>query len=345
MTDIIFNENDAGELDFLDWQAPDDHLDPEQYPWLQWNNSAARWEFPLEHWGGTKIDTENETVEVVHNFGQDTEPGMLLDCIHISVIAQREVWEGEDEAGKRFYSAVYEKGMRKRYNFLVIVQEAETFDLAVITARSYTGGYIKNAIKQHRSTVLKLASKMAGGTRFPTYMFWLPLIAGEKVYVGSEKKSEIQPPMPIYNDLSALDQQGTIDLVKSLYIGNDLRDAIQEYLFGQGQAWVTEAQQMRLQATNDANAQILPGDVLYLPDLSDKRPPAWINCAAGIPGVFDNRQHASNAFAKLLRDKGLGSALAQQQWEAWREEIERRFNDKAAEREAIETQRMLQNGG
>jgi hypothetical protein len=143
-TDVIFNEDDKGELNFLDWQAPDEHLDPEQYPWLQWNNGVARWEFPLEHWGGTPIDTGNETVEVVHNFGQDTEPGMLLDGIHISVIAQREVWEGEDEAGKRFYSANYEKGLRKRYNFLVIVQEAETFDLPKLHRRIHK--------KRHQAT-------------------------------------------------------------------------------------------------------------------------------------------------------------------------------------------------
>jgi hypothetical protein len=176
-------------------------------------------------------------------------------------------------------------------------------------------------------------------------MFWLPLVAGEKVYVGSEKKSEIQPPVPIYNDLSTLDRQGTIDLVKSLYIGNDLRDAIQEYLFEQGQAWVAEAHQMRLQSPSIMEAQILPGDVLYLPDLSDKRPPAWIDCAVAIPGIFDNRHHASNAFAKILREKRLGSAPISQQWEAWREEIERRFADEAEEREAVETQRLLQNGG
>ena len=342
--EVILNEEENA-LGFLDFQAPDEHLDAEIYSFLQWNNGAAAWEFPLDQWGGSQIDQDHDTVEVIHNFGQDTEPGMLVDIIHISVVAQRVTWEKEMD-GKRVYSPHYEDGMRKRYNFLCLIKETDSPDLAIITARSYTGSYIQNAIKQHKKSVLKLASRMAGGTRFPLYMFWLPLCAGEKIYVGGEKKSEIQPPSPAYSDLSGLNNEGAGDLVKSLYIGDDLRGIINDYLFGEGQSWTDEHQRLLPAPSSNIppHIEVLPGNVLYFPDLSAKKPPDWIEAAMTIEGLFQARPDASNAFAKMSRKLPRGTDQAAQ-WEAWRNDLERRYKEMVEAQESVALEAQLQNGG
>lgn len=338
--EVILNDDETtDDLSFLDWQAPDEQLDTELYPFVQWNNNEGAWEFPLEHWGGSQIDQDYETVEVVHNFGQDTEPAMLVPQIHIAVIAQRFAWEGQDAEGKRFYSATYEDGLHKRYNFLCLIKEAGNAEPAIITARSYTGAYIQNAIKQHRNTVLKLASRKANGTRFPLYMFWLPLVAGEKVYVGSKEKSQITPPVPAFNALSEIDQAGIADILKSLYISNEYRNIINSYLYREGESWANEYRSTLLLSSGNSGvsneAQVLPGGVLYLPDLSEKKPSDWIECAMSIPGLFNAPSHASNALAKVLRERHLGRASTADQWEAFRDDIEKRFANKSETEQAV----------
>ena len=347
--EVILNDAPADTLSFLDWQAPDDQLDAEVYPFAQWNNNEAQWEFPLEHWGGSQIDQDYDTVEVAHDFGQSTEPAMLVPVIHIAVIAQRMTWEKIELDGKRSYSATYEKGMHKRYNFLCLIKETESPDPVIITARSYTGSYIQNAIKQHRSSVLKMASRIGRGTRYPTYMFWLPLVAAtKKVLVGGEKKSPIQPPVPAFDDLTSISQAGVTDLVKSLYIGDEYRQIINEYLYPEGQTWAKEYQQLQLTGGNgngvSNEAEVLPGGVLILPDLSKKGPKEWVTCAMSIPGLFNVDQHASNMLAKFLRSNRHLSNNASQ-WEAFSEEVKARFEKMTEEQRVNEVEMQLQSGG
>ena len=344
--EVILNEEDA--LSFLDWQAPEEHLEPDIFQYLQWNNGVAAWEFPLDQWGGSNIAQVHEAVEIVHDMGQVTELGMLLETINISVIAHRTTWEKENAEGKRVYSSNYEPGMRKRYNFLVLIREVGGFELAVITARGYTGGYIEVAIKDHKQSVLKLASKLANGTKFPPYMFWLPLTAGDKVFVGGEKKSEIQPPAPVYNDLSGLDDAGIRDIVEALYIGDELREAITGYLFDEGQSWKNEHEQHLLSGPDDPpSIEVLPGGNLVIPDLSAEKRGGWIEIAMTIPGLFKAREHAGNALAQVLRDKVLLPRGSDQtaQWEAWRNDLDRRHTKMLESQEAVAIEAQLQTGG
>lgn len=347
--EVILNDDNPDDLGFGDWQAPDDQLDAEIYPFAQWNNNEAKWEFPLEHWGGSLIDQNYDTVEVAHDFGQSTEPAMLVPVIHIAVIAQRVTWEKNEPDGKRVYSATYEKGMHKRYNFLCLIKETESPDPVIITARSYTGSYIQNAIKQHRSSVLKMASRLTKGMRYPTYMFWLPLVAApKKVLVGGEKKSPIQPPVPAFEDLAGISQAGITDLVKSLYIGNEYRDIISEYLYPEGESWANEYQQLQLAAGNGGDisneAQVLPGGILLLPDLSTKKEKEWVTCAMSIPGLFTADQHASNALGKFLRENRHLSNNADK-WEAFSKEITARFDEMTENNRTVEVEMQLQAGG
>jgi hypothetical protein len=64
-----------------------------------------------------------------------------------------------------------------------------------------------------------------------------------------------------------------------------------------------------------------------------------------LPGLFNERGHASNAFAKMLREKRLGNDSRANQWEAWRSEIEKRYNEMIDRQSSIETEKMLQAGG
>lgn len=330
--ELILGDDDGG-LGFLDWQAPDDQIDAEEYPYLQWSNEEKAWEFPLKHWAGTQIDQDHKTDIVLHDSGQSEEPGMLLNIIHIAVIASRTTWE-KWEDGQRTFSATYQAGYSKRYNFMVIVREAESNEPAIITMSGYTGGYLESAIRAHRGSILKMASKLAKGVRFPDYMFWLPLTAGEKVFVGKgEKRSAIYPPVTVYNDISQLAQSGIVDIVKALYIGDTLRDQISDFLHPQGQEWAAEHQQGQLPAPQDGPALLLPGGILVLPDLSARSEVQWINMAFEIKGMFNARRHVGNAFLDMLRKKGLEGATKAQQWEGWRDELKARAAEMAQSEE------------
>ena len=346
--EVILNEKDA--LDFLNWEAPEDHLlESDPYPFIQWNNDVGgKWEFPLKHWAGTSIERNYDVVDIPHDFNQTTEPGMLVDQIHVARIASRSTWEGDGEDGKRVYSPVYQEGLRKRYNHFVLVKELEGADPAIITLRSYTGAHFDAAIKQHRKTVINMASKLSGGRRYPTYMFWLPLAGGPKTYVGAEKKSEIFPPTPIY-DFPDLADEIIPDVLRALYIGDEYRDIISGYLFGESKTWTDEHQRLLLPPSSNIppHIEVLPGGNLYIPDLSAEKRGDWIEAAMTIPDLFKAREHASNALAQVLRDKVLLPRGTDQtaQWEAWRNDLERRYKEMLEKQETVALEAQLQNGG
>lgn len=355
--EVILN-NDENPLGFLDdFDGPsDDELWAETYNYVQWNNPERKWEFPLKHWAGSAIEQNYEISEVYHNNGQDTEHSVLIDVIHISVVAWRYTWEKFNEAdGKMMYATrpvEGEAGWRKRYNFLALVKEAETDEACIITARSFTGEYIYNAIMQFRKKILKLASRMSGGKRLPGYLFWIPLTAGDRVMVGKEQKSAIFPPVAMVDDISELDDDGITYLLQSLYIGEDLKSLIAGQLFNEGQQWANEYREQAQLGGGDAKALpvsaeaiVLDGGLLYMPDLSAEKPPKWIDCAMSIPGLFNHREHASNALAKVLRQNRhkTGNDMAAQ-WEVFREDIERRYAEKVDLESSIEREKLLREG-
>lgn len=323
-----------GFLDDFDG-PPDDEIWAEQYPFVQWNNRERKWEFPLKHWAGSAIEAEYDLVEVDH--GSETEHGFLLDTIHVSALPWRYAWERQGDDGRMIYSAQpnFDNGERwsKRYNFMCLIRETGDDTPVIITARGYTGQFLYNAINQARNRILKIAQKVTG-RRFPGYLFWIPLTAGEKRLVGKEQKSAIYPPVPLAYDVGDLGEEGVNDLLRALYIGDELREVVAGYLFSEAQSWAIEPgqQQALLQAgsNEEPRAEVLPGDVLWLPDLSAHSRPNWIECAMSIPNLFDNRSHCSNAFAKVLRSQGLANAPLDRQWEAWRTELEKRWAEKLA---------------
>jgi hypothetical protein len=193
-------------------------------------------------------------------------------------------------------------------------------------------------------------ARQATGRSFPGYLFWTPMAAGEKVMAGGDpkKRSPIYPPAPVITEeLAGLDTQGVAAILKTLYIGDHLKSVIADYLFSDAAKWPTENKAPTvnpLQLTGPA-ITILPGGVLHIADLSDKSPGEWIEAAMTLPGLFNERTHASNAFAKLLREKRIGNESRANQWEAWRTEIEKRYAEMIDRQSSIETERMLQAGG
>lgn len=338
-------------LDLLTFDGPDDSdMWTDQYPFIQWNNREKAWEFPLKYWAGTEIETAHELIEVDH--GEDTEYGFLLPEINVSIVAWRFTWERQGADGQMEYSATpsFTSGERwsKRYNFLAIVQEVGSDDPAIITAKGYTGEYLYNALNQGRKRTLKMVRKLTGKD-FPGYLFWTTLAAGEKRMAGKDKKSPIYPPAPIAFNISELDQDGIANLIQSLYIGDELASLIGGSLYSEGQKWAVDVpERLALSARSEGAeiaAEILPGGVLWLPDLADRKKSDWIDCGMSIPDLFDHREHASNAFAKVLRSQGLANAAPPNQWEAWRTELERRWAEKFTRNEAEEVEQFLANGG
>lgn len=354
--EVILNDDSNNPLGFLDqFDGPDDSdLWQETYAFVQWNNRAKAWEFPIKHWAGTAIEANNEITEVDHNNGVDTEHSVLIDIIHVSVIAWRYTWEKPNLDGKPTYAlrpVEGEKGWRKRYNFLCLIKESESDEPCIITARSFTGEYMYNALMNFRKKILKTAQR-ASGNKLPGYIFWTPLTAGEKLMVGKEQKSAIYPPVAIVDDVSELDDEGIANLLQSLYIGDELAAVIRGGLFTEGQSWATEHRdKLQLPSGNnvgtvDIQAEVLPGGMLYLPDLSKEKRAKWIDCAMTIDGLFNSPTHASNALSKCLRDNRgkYSSNDTVQMWEVWRVELEKRVAEKHETDEAVERQAMLAAG-
>jgi hypothetical protein len=357
-TEVITDADPFGFLGDADNLPDDSGLWGGSYPVVQWNNNEkGRWEFPMKHWAGTPIEAEYPPVEVDH--GESVELSSIIETIHLSVLAWRVTWEKQGEDGKMTYAAQPVEGEKwsKRYNFLVLIREAASDEPAILTLRGFTGQYFQSGYEQARRRTLKMARK-ATGKAYPGYIFWTPMAAGAKVSVGSKTKHVIYPPTPVITEeLGDIDTQGIAVMLKALYIGDYLRDVIGGYLFNEAEKWATEVKSLSLRfksLSSPNNAPqlsapaitVLPGGILLFDEaLADKGPGEWIEAAMALPGLFNERGHASNAFAKMLREKRLGNDSRANQWEAWRAEIEKRYNDLLDRQSSIETEKMLQVGG
>lgn len=343
----IFDFNFDGPDDADQWQS--------QYPPIQWNNKEKAWEFPLNHWAGTAIESGHEMVMVDH--GENDEAGFLLPVINVSVIAHRSVWETQGPEGDMIYSQNPDFSAArwsKRYNFLVVCQEAGTMEPCIITVRGYTGEALFDAISQGRKRTVNMVKQLTGKA-LPGYLFWLTLSAGAKRMVGKEAKSAIYPPACLAHDISGLDKQGLIALLQALYVGDALRDMYTAGLYDQGQQWSTETPRVNALPAPAAVPQIEAGQrrmveiddagTLIFDDLSASGKGAWIDCAMEIPDLFKDRGQAMGAFATAMRVKGLsGIPPSPEQWAAWREWLTGKWYEKMDELESVRREAELRGG-
>lgn len=347
MTQVIFNDI----FDF-EFNGPSDTDQWEgDYRVIQWNNSQMMAELSQRNWVGSEIEINYPLVDIEHGeTGEVNEPGFLLETINLSIFAHRSIWEAKGADGMMYtQTPAFGNGSpkwNKRYNFLAILQEAGDYEPVILTAKAHTGQFIYKAISQARKRTIGLVQRLTGRD-LPGYLFWITLASpgkkGKRI-VGSEIKNAIYPPVALAHDISKLKKPGIIALLKSLYVGDDIRDMYTSGLYEQGQAWAEQAQVQALlpapagnetPETDATDAQILADGTLWLPDLSAATPRQMKDCGFST-GLFEHQNHADRAFSKSMRDKLIPSDSPILQWEVWRVELENRQAKKLrSEQDAI----------
>lgn len=353
---VVIEENDELSFLFVGDVGPDDsELWAERYKRIQWNNKEKSWEFPLAHWAGTYIEQAFDVQDIKHNKGQSVESGMLVPEISLSVLSYRTTWETYID-DKLTYTAKpdFDDGNKwsKRYNFLVLVKVDDWVcdEPVLVTVKGHTGAYLENGLNSYRKKMIQMGLQL-GGQKMPGYVYWCAMAAGDEQLVGKKEKSEIYPPTPIIDSMTDLDNASIGALLSSAYIGQELHQRIKSALFDEAEQWRTEHidnDTMLLDAGPvEPVAEMLPGGLVILPDLSKAGKSDWIKCAMST-GLFSHERHAGNALAKVLNKTGYGANKADQ-WEAFRTDIERRYreanpatDDGDDFSEIAERQRMLQ---
>ena len=317
----------TGIFDF-DFDGPDDSQDWEgRYRIIQYNNTEKKIEFPLAHWTGSEIEGNHELIQVEHGeAGEIVEPGFLLDTINIAVITHRSIWEAKKD-GEMIYTQKPDFSFakwNKRINFLCILQEAGDLEPVILTVKSYTADFTFKAIANARKRNIALIKRTTGQEK-PGYLAWITLTPGPKQIVGKEVKNKIYPPVALVHDIAKLKKPAIMDLLKALYVGDEIRDEIVENLYAKGQKWALETPaELPQLAAPQPTVEVKDGQLIF-PDMSEAKPGAMIDLAAAIPGMFEARDHASRAFAKALRNANIRNNDSGLQWSAWKAEIHDRW--------------------
>lgn len=306
---------------------------------VQWQNLLGKWEFPLEHWGGSMLEFKYEISQVRHQ--SDMVDGFLLDSISVAPFAVKIHWGYRDASGKYIMAEQPLDDInpwRSRVHVLALLKEAESMTPVIITAGSNTGKYLLSNIRQGQRRLANMLKRIGYGDR-PTHLFWMEMIAGKPVEVGEgEAISTICPPVtepPV--GISKITPKALAKHLTSIYVGHDIRDVFDNGLWDEGQEWSAKQPERLLldDGTNGDNTALPPASTeavvlvdgsLHIPDLSDAKPPAMKACAMSIPGMFNAQQHADNAFAKVMKRKRIGGASKMIQWEAWRDDLLERWD-------------------
>lgn len=234
------------DLDFLNWDAPADQIEIPPPPYIQWFNGQGKafaklnpvianggWELPYDVWG-TFLGDSQEVIEVPHGNGA-TVNAYLFPCLHIASINNRFVWQHR-ENGQTVYSKDYTPGATGRLNVFCLVKELGDFPV-MLTLKGMVGKAFSNTRKQHLNTVIKAAQIVGKKSGYPQYMFWMPVIAGPSEMVGKEAQSAITPPVAAWDAEGLNDKAQISKILTELYIGNELRDLINDELYAQSVVW------------------------------------------------------------------------------------------------------------
>lgn len=332
--DQVLVNDDMDGLDFLfsgDVGPDDSDLWQERYKIIQWNNEEKHWEFPLKHWAGTFIEQNFDVQDILHNMGQATESGMLVPEISLSVLSYRTTWETYQD-DKVIYSPKpgNDGKWSKRYNFLVMlkVEDWVCDEPCVVTIKGHTGAFLESGLNGYRKKMIQ-AGLALSGNKMPGYVYWCALIAGDAQLVGKKEKSKIYPPTPLVDSMTDLDNEAIAVLLRTAYIGKELHERIKSALFDEAESWRTEhinAPQLGSGEPESKEVTVFGDGVLLFPDLSRSNKETWLECAMSIPGLFNHSRHAGNALGKVLGKVGYSAPKADQ-WEAFRTDLERRYNE------------------
>lgn len=256
----------TNDLGFLGWNAPEDQVEEVSLPYIQWFNGKAfyrsvspllasgGWELPFDPWG-TILGNTHQVLDIPHG-ENNLEPGYILPVLHIAQIATRFTWEHWDGSQMQ-YSKTYQPGYRGRLNVFCLVKELGTIEPLMLTLKGMVGKAYGDTAKTFRNSVIKAAAQLGQNSRYPQYMFWMPVTVSSPVTVGSgQNTSQITPPTIGWdaNAVSSQDQGAVANVLKSLYIGDELRDLIAGDLYAQGQEWRKQFNEPA-QAQTQAQAQ------------------------------------------------------------------------------------------
>lgn len=271
MTTAIDQRN---ELDFLDWEAPQDQIELASLPYIQWlhgkGNAFAKlnktlatggWELPADVWGAMLSD-HYEVVEVPHS-KNTTVSAYLFAVLNIAVINTRFSWYRYSD-GKTIYLDAYEPGATGRLNVFAIVKELGSQPV-MLTLKGMAGKAFGAIKKQHLNTVIK-AARTIGSSKagYPQYLFWCPVGPGLSMMVGhGNEQSAITPPAPAWDAAALNDRKTMAKILTALYIGNDLRDLIADDLYAQSVAW-KERLNKPLESSQAAGPAIDPNEADHL---------------------------------------------------------------------------------
>lgn len=324
---------------------------------IQWQNPLGLWEAVLELWGGSMLELLHEVSQVRH--GSKMIDGFLLESISIAPFAIKIHWGYKDASGK--YIMAKEpldkiNPWRSRVHILALMKEAEDLTPVIITAGSNTGKHLLANIGAGQRRIKNMLKRI-GRPNVPAYLFWMEMVAGKPMDVGEgEETSTICPPVaPAPQDIHKMTPKAIAKYLTDLYVGHNIRDLFNDGLLAEGQEWsVKQPERLvlsdgnggngnALPAPSEINVSVLPDGLLWFPDLSAAKQPAMIDCGFSAPGLFEHREHAANAFAKVVRENRLGGADNATQWEAWRVEIEACWADKMAQ--DIEIAREIEERG
>lgn len=301
---------------------------------IQHNNNERKFQLPLEFWGGSYLELSAPVENIIHEGNGASVPSFMLDQISILYISHRLYWQTGEGAEYQTDNEYQGKGWKSRLQVFCLLKEAEDFIPCVFTVGSLTAEATERAIVIGQRRIKTMLNRIGKGDR-EHRLFWMTLSIPETPTVASdgEKKKNIYPPYVLApTNMHKMSDKDITSYLIEIYAGHDARDIFGQSLHAEGEQWaLSHGSHLRL--TNgestpvSTDAVVLVDGSLHIPDLGNAKEKDWVNWAASIPGLFSQRDHASRAFGKLLRDLHLQRADQVAQWESWSAELSQKWDD------------------
>lgn len=232
-------------LDFLNT----DNINPEhapkvQLPHIQWSNKEpAGFEFAEDLWSGFFGDEATK----VFKHGKNRLKGFHRESLKFCYIGHRWAWETYDatngktlrgklalDSGLKVYGRIHAFGLVKGVN-----EDTPAF----LTLRGTVQMDFSSILKRVVNEVVKPIGNIKKA-QIPTYFFWIPLKVGDSVYREGKNNQGFEVyPMLLDLDTSNFknkDMNVIGKAVKAIYVGDTIKDLIQNKLYDEFLEWKSE---------------------------------------------------------------------------------------------------------
>lgn len=262
--------------DWLNREAPEEHLVKTGYPYIQWINGqrglgkvhkvleTGGWMLPVDQVG--KLETV-QTVEVPHRNGSSTE-AYLLSELAFAVLATRFSWFLR-EGDRVEYLSDYRDGARGKLHVIALVKHVSETEPMMLTLSGMASKGFGDVLKQFRKEVLG-AAKAVSGRRYPNYAFWLRVKAGAPRSVGvGSATSVVTSPTPAW-DVDGLRSAEKRNAALSALAVDDAVWAAAQTHWNDAQAWAKSER-----SSDDAPPGNGNGRGYEEPPYDDEPPPGY----------------------------------------------------------------------